>query len=267
VDTQQETQSLTRISTPWSLIQAAKQSQGDGVHAARHRLLERYRRAVHRYLLARLRDPHAADQVASDFALRVLEGDAFLQRAVPGPSAGPKPGRFRYYLKAVLSRMVIDYYRRKSHHPHVPINGDEYPVEWTVSPDPGSDDDAFIDCWRQEMLNHAWEALEDFEHRTRQPYCTVFLCRQENPKLRSADLAAQLSVRLGRRFSPDGIRQLLRRGRELFGRLLVEEVARSMRETPGAKVTAAQVEEELIELRLLFSYCKAALERYAAKVG
>jgi hypothetical protein len=57
------------------------------------------------------------------------------------------------------------------------------------------------------------------------------------------------------------VRQLIHRGRELFGDLLVGEVARSLQVAPAEPAGADRVEEELIELGLLFSYCKAALER------
>jgi hypothetical protein len=41
----------------------------------------------------------------------------------------------------------------------------------------------------------------------------------------------------------------------------VGEVARSLQVDPAEPEGADRVEEELIELGLLFSYCKAALER------
>src|SRR3954468_13759997 len=95
---------LADVATHWSRVLQAQGTQGD---AARNELLVRYHEAVLRYLRAELRDEHAAGQVFSDFAVRVLEVDSFLKRADPGR------GRFRDYLKAVLRRMVIDHYRGK----------------------------------------------------------------------------------------------------------------------------------------------------------
>jgi hypothetical protein len=79
--------------------------------------------------------------------------------------------------------------------------------------------------------------------------------------VRSAQLAERLAARLGRPFTAAGVRQLVHRGRELFGDLLVGEVARSLQVDAATPEGANRVEEELIDLGLLFSYCKAALER------
>ena len=95
---------LGEMKTRWSQILQAK---GQGNNSARAALLVRYSEAVYRYLLGRLRDPHATGEVFSNFAVRVLEGDAFLQRA------DQNRGRFRDYLRAVLARMIIDHYRQQ----------------------------------------------------------------------------------------------------------------------------------------------------------
>src|SRR6516162_2808038 len=84
---------LADMVTRWSNVFRAWQAEGGAAAAARHELL--------------LRDEHAAGQVYSDFALRVLEADRLLGHADPGR------GRFRDYLKAVLRHMVADHYRRQ----------------------------------------------------------------------------------------------------------------------------------------------------------
>jgi RNA polymerase sigma-70 factor (ECF subfamily) len=250
---------LADVATHWSRVLQAQETQGDTAVAARNEMLVRYHEAVLRYLRAELRDEHAAGQVFSDFAVRVLQVDPFLKRA------DPDRGRFRDYLKAVLRRMVLDHYRgqgreQKKRAALGPGSDHEPAVEAPPEPDA---DAHFAECWRQELINQAWIALEEVERRTGQPYCSALRLKDEQPDLRSAQLAERLSAQLGQPVSAAGVRQTLHRGRELFGDLLVQEVARSLRTSPGEVVDAGRLEQELIEVGLLFSYSKAALARYA----
>jgi hypothetical protein len=158
---------------------------------------------------------------------------------------------------------VADYYRsqereNRKREPLTP-GGDNEPAD----SDPGTpeEEQRFVSCWRQELINQAWEALGQAEKRTCQPYATLLRLQEEQPGLRSAQLAERLAERLGRPFTAAGVRQLVHRGRELFGDLLVAEVAHSLQIDPGDPEGAGRLEGELIDLGLLFSYCKAALER------
>jgi hypothetical protein len=158
--------------------------------------------------------------------------------------------------------MVADHYRqqeREGRKQEVLVPGsDNEPVAPSLDPE---EDQEFAGCWRQTLVNQAWEVLAQTEKRTGQPYATLLRLQEEQAGLRSAQLAEQLSARLSRPFTAAGVRQLIHRGRELFGDLLVAEVARSLEVDPTEADGADRVEEELIELGLLFSYCKAALER------
>jgi hypothetical protein len=84
---------------------------------------------------------------------------------------------------------------------------------------------------------------------------TVLRFRAEHPEMRSEEMAAQLSGRLNKPLTAEGVRQTLRRARDKFADLLLDEIAASL-EAP----TLEQVEEELAELNLL-EYCRPALER------
>jgi RNA polymerase sigma-70 factor (ECF subfamily) len=252
-----ETPNLADVVTHWSNVFRAQQAEGDTATAARHDLLVRYHDAVRRYLRAELRDEHAADTVFSNFALRVLEADRFLQKA------DPARGRFRDYLKTVLRHMVADHHRQRQRdqrkqQPLVP-GSEQEPAE--SEPALPGEDERFLSCWRQELINQTWAALEQAEKRTGQPYAVLLRLQEEQPELRSAQLAERLTARLGRPFSAAGVRQLVHRGRELFGDLLVREVARSLEVDPATPEGSDRVEGELIDLGLLFSYCKAALQR------
>jgi RNA polymerase sigma-70 factor (ECF subfamily) len=252
---------LADMLTHWSRVFCAGRPEGDSAAEARHELLVRYHDAVLRYLRAELRDDNAAEQVFSNFALRVLEADRFLQRA------DPARGRFRDYLKTVLRHMVADHYRQQQRENRkresLTPGTDNEPVERDEAG--AEEDQRFLGCWRQELVNQAWQALGQAETKTGQPYATLLRLQEEQPGVRSAQLAEQLTNRLGRPFTAAGIRQLVHRGRELFGDLLVGEVARSLEVDLADPAGANRVEEELIDLGLLFSYCKAALERCRAR--
>src|SRR5262249_51881621 len=116
------------------------------------------------------------------------------------------------------------------------------------------------ESWCDELLARAWAALASLEARTGQPFHAVLRFRADHPELRSPRMAEQLTARLGRPFTPAGVRQTLHRAREKFAELLLDEVTHFL-ENP----TAEQLEQELLELGLL-DYCRPALERHSLKV-
>lgn len=247
---------LGNMATHWSVILRAAQEQGDTAAAARNTLLLRYHEAVLRYLRAELRDEHAVGQVYSNFAVRILEVDRFLQRA------DPQRGRFRDYLKTVLRHMVADYHREQQRENRQREALARRGGESSEPEPPGSEGDQhFLSCWRQELINWAWQRLEETERRTGQPYAALLRLQEQQPGLRSAQAAEQLAAQLGRPFTADGVRQIAHRGRELFGEMLVREAARSLQVDLSDPEGADRVEEELIDLGLLLSYCKTALDR------
>jgi DNA-directed RNA polymerase specialized sigma24 family protein len=246
---------LAQLSTHWSNIFRAREAEGDAALAARNALLLRYVEVVMRYLRAVLRDPEAVDQVCSNFATRVLESDRLFQ------NADPQRGRFRDYLKAVLQHMIADYYRERSreHKQFQHLTGEHELADPTSSTEKHDED--FVRCWREELIKWVWHQLEQRDRKTGQKYAVLLRLQAKKPKARSAQLAEMLSAKLGRPFTAAGVRQMLHRGRELFGELLVAEVARSLQVDPGDPDGNTRVEQELIDLGLLFSYCKKALQR------
>jgi RNA polymerase sigma-70 factor (ECF subfamily) len=234
---------LSRISTRWSLLCEAH-SGAEAATTAQLRLLEQYGGAVYRYLLGALRSPEAAEELSQEFALRFIRGDF--------RGADPGKGRFRDYVKTVLFRLVANYHKRRQAEPR-PLPADPA----APAPQPDDLDQEFLEAWRWELLDRAWEALAEAERKTGQPLYAVLRHRTEHPdaETTSAQMAAEFSARLSRRFTADGIRKTLQRAREKFAQLLVEDVARSL-----GKPTPQQLEQELRDLGL-WSYCTDALDR------
>jgi RNA polymerase sigma-70 factor (ECF subfamily) len=240
----------------------AGQGEGSIAEQARGELLVRYHDAVYRYLCAKLGDSDAACELFSRFAERVVEIHPFLQRA------NPEKGRFRDYLKSVLSRMVIDYHRENQREQkkrrEITPGSDHEPMQ--AETDPGNDVE-FQKVWVEELMNHAWKGLEQVEKTKGQPYHSLLLYKAQNPQVRSEAMAQHFTTVLGKPMSAANIRQLLHRGQELLSDLLVEEVARSLRDGENATVSAERVEEELINLQLFDKFRRDALDRYRERTG
>jgi RNA polymerase sigma-70 factor (ECF subfamily) len=234
---------LSQISTRWSLVFQAHQGEQRAVFAAQRVLMQRYCGAVYRYLPGALRDPDAADDLAQEFALRFVRG-AF-RRADPGR------GRFRDLVKTALYHLIVDHHRRRQKQPGA------LPCDSSYLPGTESElsqaDRIFLERWRDELLDRAWEALAAVRERSGQPYHTVLRWRAEHPKAPAARLAEEFTARHGKPFTEAGVRQTLHRAREKFAELLLEEVARSL-ETDRPDL----LEQELVELGLL-AYCRTAL--------
>jgi RNA polymerase sigma factor (sigma-70 family) len=238
------------VKTAWSKILPGRGS-GDAAQQARSELLIRYHEAVYHYFLQRLRDPHVAQELYSNFALRLIETDALIKRA------DPQRGRFRNYLKTALHNMIIDNYRRARRGPQVGRLVDDEGGNIDVVDYHGADA-AFDPIWRQELLNQAWKALEENEKSGGQPHYTVLRFQSDHPGLKGPDLAVKLGEKLGKETSHENARQLLHRARKKFAALLLEEVERSL-EAP----TLDDLERELIDMQLL-EICKEALARRRA---
>jgi RNA polymerase sigma-70 factor (ECF subfamily) len=245
VDENQLNQRLSQITTHWSQVLQAHQGEADAAVAAQYALLHRYGGAVYRYLLGALGDPDAALEAAQEFACCFLRGD-FRQ-------VGPDRGRFRDYVRAVLIHLVAHHHRQKAKQARVaPL-----PAEASDSTAPAwkeSDNQEFLNRWRDELLDRAWKELERLQQSTGQPLFTVLRFRAEHPQMRSAQMAGEVGARLGKALTAAGVRQMLHRAREKYAELLVQEVGRSLQTSDRQ-----QIEQELSDLGLLI-YCQRALE-------
>jgi RNA polymerase sigma-70 factor (ECF subfamily) len=237
---------LSSIQTSWSKLFAAHRGDQDAATTALGQLLLRYYGAVYRYLLGVVRDPAAAEELTQEFAVRFLRGD-FCR-------ANPRQGRFRDFLKVALRHLAVDHWRGKEK--ALPPLPPDSPERIPDVPPAGDDfERAFLDNWRAELFARTWGALARVQEETGQPYHTVLCLKTTEPKLRSAQLAEQVSAQTGKTYTVAAVRQLLHRARDRFGELLVEEVAHSL-----GTSEPAELEQELIDLALL-GYCRSALER------
>jgi RNA polymerase sigma-70 factor (ECF subfamily) len=228
---------LESISTKWTLLKRAHAGAGaagnlQAAAQAQAELLNRYGGAVRRYMLGSLKDPEAADDLFQDFACRFLRGDF--------QGANPDKGRFRDFLKGVVSHMVADFCKRRQRQP---MGLPEKFPEPAAAPE--QVDQLFQESWRDELLAKAWLALEEMERTTAQPFYTVLRFRADHPELRSPELAAGLSEKLQKPITAAGVRQLVHRAREKFADLLRDKVQASI-----ASDDPDDLEAELRELGL-----------------
>jgi RNA polymerase sigma factor (sigma-70 family) len=235
-------QRLSDISTAWALLNQAHGGSATTSAEAQSLILERYRGAVYRYLLAALRDPHVAEDLTQEFGLSLVRGD--FHRVTPDR------GRFRDYVKTVLSHLIARHRKRQRRAPS-PLGHSGSGGQEASAPDSDAEKQ-FRETWQQELLARTWEHLRR-RHKT---YYAALRLVTAHGKTPSHQLAELLGQQLGKRVTAEALRQALHRARALFGELLIQEVVYSL-QAP----TRAEVEQELTELSLL-TYCQSALARY-----
>lgn len=240
---------LSRISTIWSLVNDAHGDKRERVGDAQRVLTQRYSGAIYRYLLGATRDPHAADELFQDFSLRLVRGD--FRRA------NPEKGRFRDFIKTSLFHLIVDFQKKKRRGPREFSSENDGPV--VHPPETMESDQRFLQSWREELLDRAWNALAQSQRDTGQPYYHVLRFRAEHPDDSSTAMAEQLSVLLQRPLTAEAVRQILHRARTKFAELLLDDVAQSL-EGQGVE----HLEQELIDLGLL-AYCRSALDKRLGK--
>jgi RNA polymerase sigma-70 factor (ECF subfamily) len=247
VDTSKLNEHLSQIQTHWTEVFQAHHGPSALSAEALAALVQRYGGAVHRYLLASVREVDAADELSQEFALRFLRGDF--------KRADPNKGRFRDFLKCAVYHLMVDYFRARRAQPlrlgqDVPDPAAAGDDEWAQDLDR-----QFLECWREHLMAHAWTTLERVQQRTGRPFADVLRLRVARPELHSPELAAGLSERLGRPVNAGWVRLNLHRARDIFVGSLLGEVEQSL-----GTAAPQRLEEELSELGLL-EYCRSALRR------
>jgi len=234
-------QRLSRIATHWSMVLEAHGDAAEESRSARRHLIENYNRSVYRYLLGAVRDANAAEELAQEFALRLLRGDFH--------RVNPSRGRFRDYIKTVLSNLVKDHFRSRQRRPRALAETAAAEVpdsSAAVAP-------TIEDCLREDVLARTWDSLK----RTQPRYHLVLLLRAEHSDLSSEEMAERLLATAGGNWSALQVRKTLERARARFADLLLDEVKATLQCT-----TLDDLGSALEELKVL-RYCRAALERRA----
>lgn len=238
---------LNQISTIWTLVRRAHSPVEEERLPAQVALLERYQRAIYRFLLRALNsDADAADETFQEFALRFSRGDF--------QAVDPTRGRFRDYIKTVIINLVIHHHRQKNRQrgldPEVANN-------LTDIRGPLDAEAAFMECWRKELLDRAWEGLAAQQRDEGPPFHAALRLHFERGDLSSAQLARALNDRLqpAAAYSEASIRKVLQRAREKFADLLLEETGRSLQTT-----ALEDIEAELRELGF-WPHCQSAMEK------
>lgn len=239
---------LGDVSTLWTLVLRA--GGDEAATTARHVLCHRYHGPAVKFLRAAVGDDLTADELAQEFAVRVLRGDL--------GGAHPDRGRFRDFVKGVLRHLIADHYRRLGR-AHEVLAGSHLPDLAGPAVDPAALDREWLSAWRQALLDRAWGALAEHQARTGQPVFEVLRFRADHPGLRSHEMAGPLGERLGRAVTADWVRQAIHRARERFGELLLAEVADTLSNPDADALT-----DELVDVELL-QYCQAALDDWRAK--
>jgi RNA polymerase sigma-70 factor (ECF subfamily) len=245
---------LGSIVTLWSVVRRAHADDAEISDAddntrrlAQEELLQRYGGAVRRYLLAALKEEDAADEVFQEFALRFVRGD-FCR-------ADKERGRFRSFLKTVVYHLICDYQNgKRKKREDLELNPEILDPGQLQAPPPETEQD-FARSWREEVFERAWKSLQQREARTGTPYFTSLRLRSELPKLRSPELAAEVSKRLSKPTSAASLRQTIHRARTYFAEDLVDQVSQSL-----VDANPEAIQEELADLGLL-EYCRTSLEQ------
>lgn len=222
---------LARISTHWSQI-------GNPVQ-----FVARYAPAIQKYFQALIRDRQESEDAAQDFLARVSRYGF--------ENVGADRGRFRDYLTVSVKNAAFSHLKRMQRRQD---RQQELAEREVVVEQVRLLDDEWLQPWRACILDEAWRGLFFHQRNSRgNLYHTILRLRSENPQVDDATLATTLSVTLEQPLQPAAFRKQLSRARRMFAELIVEEVARTIREP-----TPDLVEQELIDIGLM-SYVKPFL--------
>jgi DNA-directed RNA polymerase specialized sigma24 family protein len=241
---------LSHIETNWAKLLQSQSGGSEDARQAQKEVLQRYNRAIFRYLLKGAGDMDVAEELFQEFALRFIRGDF--------DTATPERGRFRHFLKRSLGNLLIDHHRKKQRQ-LAPLSAEHLELAEERSDVEGADV-AFTQSCRDELLHRTWKALAACDKLDETAFHEVLRVRTDNPDVHSPELAIIVSQRLGKTVTAEWVRNRLHFARKKFTELLLAEIEKTLA-TPNQD----DLEHEVIDLGLL-DYCLAALnERRAGR--
>lgn len=232
VDAKSLSDRLSQMNTWWQVVAQAAGGSTQKREPARAWIAERYAGVVRRYLTKAV-GPEAAEELAQDFAVRVMEGRY--------AKADQGRGRFRDYLKTCIFAMVADYRAKQARTKMQPL-----PEKWEPADHGTGSDEEWTQCWRQVLIDRTLGILQQDDRRKGQHLYTVLSLRREQPELSSQQAATILSERIGKPVTDVWVRKRFLRARQRFAELLLQIVAESVN-----PATLERVLEELADLKLL----------------
>ncbi len=225
---------IDAIQTRWSLVRNAHApGAAHSAEDARRLLVMRYIPAIRRYVGAIVKDAEEADDLAQDFAMRLMKGDF--------AGADPNRGRFRDLLKMAIRNMVKNHWDKANR--RRPVDADlslldddrasEQEAEWNA-------------VWRRSVLDQTWSRMLADDGGQPSPGYRVLKLRVQYPDATSDELAEKLGQQLKSPVKADACRQMLRRARLRFAAHLLDEIKAGLDDE-----TESRVQEELADLGLL----------------
>jgi DNA-directed RNA polymerase specialized sigma24 family protein len=231
---------LSQINTVWSMVARAHADQGGDAtpeltREARAWIWSKYQLAIRKYLQRAIHDQNEVDDLFQEFGYRILKGDF--------RAANPERGKFRYYLKTALQRLVADHHRRNRRDA---VRKAPAPPELIDDRDAAPEADVqFLENWRADLLQGTWQRLHDHEKATRRFHFSVLQMKARSDGEPSERLAERFGEELGRPVSAGWFNKQVWEARKLIAGFLLEDVARTL-----WKPTTDAIEEELIALGL-----------------
>ena len=234
---------LTDLSTHWTVVFEAHSGKPGKIDMAVSELMCRYAGAVHRYLLKAVKIPRPPRSWTR------IRGPVSARQFSPcRPQAGPF-SRLREASRPESDQRLLP--AQRSDRSRNTASGE--PI--FEHDGPAHFEQQFLESWRIDLLDRAWNSLAALETTTGQPYHTVLRFRVDHPALTSGQLAEQLTVTLARPLTPGAVRQALQRSRRKYVDFLLAVVLASL-----SCPTQDDLEEELSDLNLL-NYCRPFAKR------
>ncbi len=238
---------LSKMSACWPTLAAANDGNEPAATTARLAFVQRYQRAAYRFLLGAVHDADTAEELFQEVVLRFVRGEF--------PQADPDDMPLRDALRATLVHVVADH--DKVQQEQTKVLGSSTPASDDVASSDQHADIAFQNCWRDELLDRAWEKLERTQRDGGPPLYSVLRYYAEDADAHASEVALQLTLDFDIQpaLTPEDVRKLLQRARQRFADHLLDEVADSRQEP-----TDSEIEVELATFDLL-RFCRGALSR------